>query len=52
MKIPLRALHNLIRYEKPESIFEYLPGLSQDIKAKLIDNVQKNPIEKRRVKKV
>jgi hypothetical protein len=43
MDIPLRAIHQLMRRQPPESVFEILPGLDAETKKKLMQAVRKPP---------
>jgi hypothetical protein len=43
MDIPLRAIHQLMRRQPPESVFEIIPGLDAETKKKLMQAVRKQP---------
>jgi ferredoxin len=43
MHIPLRAIHQFMWRQPPESVFEILPGLDAETKKKLIQAVRKQP---------
>lgn len=43
MSIPLRTIHQLMRRQPPESIFEIIPGLDAETKKKLVQAVRKQP---------
>jgi len=47
MHIPLRAIHQLMRRQPPESVFEIIPGLDAETKKKLVQAVRKQPKAKR-----
>jgi formate hydrogenlyase subunit 6/NADH:ubiquinone oxidoreductase subunit I len=44
MHIPLRTIHQLIWRRPPESVFEYVPGLDEKTKKKLIKQVKEQPV--------
>ena len=44
MSIPLRTIHQLMRRQAPESIFEIIPGLDPETKEKLIQAVKRDPV--------
>jgi len=43
MDIPLRAIHQLMWRQPPESVFEIIPGLDAETKNKLVQAVRKQP---------
>ena len=43
MDIPLRAIHQLMWRQPPESVFEIIPGLDAEMKRKLVQAVRKPP---------
>lgn len=43
MDIPLRAIHQLMWRQPPESVFEIIPGLDAETKEKLVQAVRKQP---------
>ncbi len=49
MGIPLGALMDVARTDG-ENIFDYVPGLDDDSKRRLVDSVKKNPIMERKVR--
>jgi heterodisulfide reductase subunit A-like polyferredoxin len=48
MDIPLRAIHQLMRRQPPESVFEIIPGLDAETKKKLVQAVRKQPKAKKK----
>ena len=51
MNIPLRTIHNWVRRQDPETIFDFVPGLEPQMKEKLIDSINKKPIAERQTKR-
>ncbi len=49
--IPLRSIQQLVRRQPPEKIFEFIPGLDQETKERLIRRVKEQPILKRVVRR-
>lgn len=49
MGIPLSTLMDIARVY-PEEVFDYVPGLGEDDKNRLLESVQKNPILERKVR--
>lgn len=48
MSIPLRTIHQLMRRQAPESIFEIIPGLDLETKEKLIQAVKSEPVAEKK----
>jgi ferredoxin len=48
MSIPLRTIHQLMRRQAPESIFEIIPGLDLETKARLIQAVKREPVAEKK----
>jgi len=50
MNIPLLSIHNWVHRQDPQKLFEFVPGLDPKTRRKLIDNVKRTPIAKRKVR--
>jgi len=42
--IPLRTIHQLMRRQPPESIFEIIPGLDPEVRKRLVERVKERPV--------
>ncbi|MFC1965728.1 4Fe-4S binding protein [Chloroflexota bacterium] len=49
--IPLRSIHQFVWRQSPEKIFEFIPGLDEEIKEKLIKQVKEQPVTGRGVRR-
>jgi ferredoxin len=49
--IPLRSIQQLVWRQPPEKIFEFIPGLDEEIKEKLIKQVKEQPVTGRGVRR-
>ena len=49
--IPLRSIQQFVRRQPPEKIFEFVPGLDEETKKRLIKQVKEQPITRRVVRR-
>ena len=49
MNIPLLTIHNWVRRQDPEVVFDFVPGLEPQVKEKLISSLEGKPINERGV---
>lgn len=49
--IPLRAVQQLVRQQPPEKIFEFITGVDEETKERLIEQTRRQPIARRGVRR-